>query len=394
MKTTPILNSTAIIIITLFCFSCRQIEPNVPCIDLRKTYHEKEILLTDIADVTYLHLHANDEDYLYRGYISTLTTHTVVIADYWSGNILFFNKDGTPKSRFNRKGNGPGEYRSLSIVYYEEDADDVYVSSFLGTRILVYSSEGKFKREISLPQGTRVDALISFDDTSFFFYDGNMEIMRSGRGDKELLASDLISPFYLISKKDGTVLDYVELPVKPIFLGINYEGEPLSDIITRQMKCTEGVLLCNPENDTVFLYGKDRVLTPILHKIPFADATDPMTYLNCFVDLGDFQFIEIYTVRQGDIYPGIFPAKYYIRNKKSGEIFQQKLLLPDYKGKEFIISPTQSGMYRSGNDFIFELDLFELKQAYSENRLNGKLKELVAELKEEDNNVYAVASFK
>ena len=393
MKTTPIWNSIAIIVITILCFSCRQIDINVPCIDLRKNYSEKEFLLTDIADVTYLHLHADDEDYLYRGFISTLTANTIVITDFWSGNILFFNRDGTPKSRFNRKGNGAGEYRSLLTVFYEEDADDVYVAPFGGAGILVYSSEGKFKREISLPQGTRIGAFDSFDDTSFLFYDTYLEHMRGGRDYKDLPASNLISPFYLISKEDGTVLDYVELPVKPIFLGIYHEGWPLSSSTTRQVRCTEGILLCNPENDTVFLYGKDRTLTPVLHKIPLTDATNPMTYLNCYVDLGGFQFIEIYTVRQGDIFPGNFPTKYYMRNKKTGEIFRQKLLLPNYKGKEFTISPTQ-GMCGSENDFIFELDLLELKEAYAQNRLSGKLKELVATLKADDNNVFVIAEFK
>ncbi|MCL2739143.1 MAG: hypothetical protein FWE30_08735, partial [Bacteroidales bacterium] len=59
----------------------------------------------------------------------------------------------------------------------------------------------------------------------------------------------------------------------------------------------------------------------------------------------------------------------------------------------FTISPTQ-GMCGSENDFIFELDLLELKEAYAQNRLSGKLKELVATLKADDNNVYVIAEFK
>ena len=42
----------------------------------------------------------------------------------------------------------------------------------------------------------------------------------------------------------------------------------------------------------------------------------------------------------------------------------------------------------------FEMDITELQQAYSENRLDGKLKELVATLKEDDDNVYAIVRFK
>jgi len=42
-----------------------------------------------------------------------------------------------------------------------------------------------------------------------------------------------------------------------------------------------------------------------------------------------------------------------------------------------------------------EFDLIELKQAYRDNKLNGKLKELVATLNEdEDNNVFVLIQFK
>ena len=88
-----------------------------------------------------------------------------------------------------------------------------------------------------------------------------------------------------------------------------------------------------------------------------------------------------------------FPDKYYVRDKETGKIFQQKLLLPEYSGKEFTISPTQTRMNLE-NSIYFELDLLELKEAYAQNRLSGKLKELVATLWDDDNNVYVIAQFK
>ena len=45
--------------------------------------------------------------------------------------------------------------------------------------------------------------------------------------------------------------------------------------------------------------------------------------------------------------------------------------------------------------YHFELDIIELKEAYRENKLSGKLKELAATLnEEEDNNVYIFVDFK
>ena len=51
--------------------------------------------------------------------------------------------------------------------------------------------------------------------------------------------------------------------------------------------------------------------------------------------------------------------------------------------------------YGDENGYVVELSLFELKQAYKENRLSGKLKELVATLDEDkDNNVFMLLDFK
>ena len=85
-------------------------------------------------------------------------------------------------------------------------------------------------------------------------------------------------------------------------------------------------------------------------------------------------------------------STYYARDKKTGEIFRQKIILPDYKGKDFSVDPSLLNYYEK--EYHFELDLIELKEAYRENRLSGKLKELVATLKElEDNNVFVFVNF-
>ena len=382
-------------ILSVFVFSCQQPNDVLPCIDVRKNYPEKEILLTDIAQITYLCPNSDEREYLFSGGICVVTKNTVVIADARKGDILFFSKEGIPKSHFNRQGNGPGEYRSPIWVLYDEDADDVFVTYFSSTIIQVYSSTGVHKRELALPQGTRMgNDWVSYDDDAILYYDVGMEYKRVDVDNKNLPAENLVSPFYLISKADGAVLEHIELPIPSFFLGINHNGMriPASRKI-RLTKGNTGVLLCNPERDTVFLYGRGKPLTPILHKIPLVNATTPMTYLNNCLDLGSYQFMEVYTVRAGDVYPGIFPVTYYLRNKKSGEIFRQKLLLPDFKGQEFIIRPLGNGRRIENGDY-FELDITELKQAYAENKLSGKLKELVATLKEDDNNVYVIAEFK
>ena len=172
-----------------------------------------------------------------------------------------------------------------------------------------------------------------------------------------------------------------------------HNGNPAWLIYNNIVKHVEGFLLCNPETDTVFLYNRNKELTPIIYKIPFVNKSEPKIILNNCMDVDKYQFIEVQTV--GYDYLGARNRnKYYIRNKKTGEIYQQKIVLPDYKDKKIIISPDLNNFFHENGTHI-EFDLIELKQAYRENKLNGKLKELVATLNElEDNNVFAIIIFK
>ena len=211
-------------------------------------------------------------------------------------------------------------------------------------------------------------------------------------GEEELPNEFIDTAFVRISKTDGKILDYITLTNNRVVLNGDAQGRKVHGLTTRMIKHKEGILLCNPETDTVFLYGKDKSLTPVIRKSPLVSTLDPIVYLNNCIDIDDYQFMEVFTTRwEEGAFP--FPAKYYVRDKKTGEIFRQKFIMPDYKGKDFFFSARQT-MGNNENGFYFELELVELKQAYNENRLSGKLKELVATLNEdEDNNVFMFVNF-
>ena len=382
-------------LLSIFIVSCssdRQ-EDGLPCIDVTKNYPEKEIVLTDIANVDYLCLSSDNEDFLHNGRISCITKNTIVILDRKSGNILLFSKDGNPKSQFNRKGEGPEYYFNPNSVIYDEEADEVFVYSIFGG-IQVYSSTGEYKRKIALPKGFASNWIYLLDNESLFLCDAQQLALDKKREvieESDYPEQFYSHPFIRISKADGKVFDYVKLPNNEIELIFN--AETGSRIITNPVISTEkGVLLCNPETDTVFLYDKNKGLTPVICKTPLAKDLDPMVVMNNCLDYGGYQFMDIVTVQYAPEYTPTYPVKRLIRNKKTGEVFRQKITLPDYKGKEFAIGSFVSQTYEEG--VFFELDLVELKQAYNENRLSGKLKELVATLdEEEDNNVFMFVDF-
>ena len=393
MKVNIFVYLIAIMFFTVGCSSNRQPEGSLPYIDVRKNYPEKEIILTDIADITYVHMSVENEDYLYKGTISYISENKIVIIDRSSGNILFFSKNGNPISRFNRLGTGPEEYPTKWVggLLYNESEDDLFITS--SGKILVYSSIGEYKRTLILPQGVSPDKIIDFDDLSFLLYDAKNVYT------KMKLQSDIDrslihfkdSSYFRIDKKDGKVLDYIAISNNQIDLSFTLRNGALRLIPTfnRLEGCAEGAILFNHETDTVFFYGKDYSLSPIFCKTPLVRELDPVVILDNFIDIGMYQYMEITTLSEDN------GTNKYIRDKKTGEIFKQKVIISDYKEKYISISAQHTLFNGKETLSHYELDLYELKEAYKENKLSGQLKELVSTLNEdEDNNVFMIVHFK
>ena len=385
------------------CISDKPGQGSLAFIDVKKKYPEKEFLLTDIADVSYVHLSTDDDDFLYRGKIECITENTIVVVDNISESILFFSKDGKPKSRISRRGQGPEEYYGVFGLVYDEAADEVFIATGRRNTIQVYSSTGIHKRMISLSQEGLMLRPIVFDDCSLFIFDESIDSDRQLallRGEDLPAADKCILPYYRISRTDGEVLDYVELPGIDRLLGVNYNESWRSVPRWYLSKCSDGVLLMSPETDTIFLYGSDKSLTPVIYQTPSVASLNPKECITRCLDRGQYQFLQSVVIREGIIRGAVytydlFPARYYMRDKKTGEVVHPKLILPDYSGKAFAVGSfdLKGGDYENG--YYFELDLYELKEAYRENKLSGRLKELVATLNEdEDNNVFMLVEFK
>ena len=166
-----------LLLLSMSCSPNKQSQ-ELPSIDASKDYPEKEINLTTIANVTYVYLNSKIDDYLFKGSIDYVTQNSIVVIDRVSHSILFFSKDGNPKSRFNRRGQGPEEYSDAASVMYDEANDDVFVSPDFSGHIMVYSSTGEFKRKINLPQMNVNGQMALFGDQSILVYD-NTKLWRA-----------------------------------------------------------------------------------------------------------------------------------------------------------------------------------------------------------------------
>ena len=372
------------------CTSNNELQEKLAFIDVTEEYPEKKIELTDIAGVSYLHLNSKTDDYLYKGSIDYVTENNIIVTDRPQNSVLFFSKEGNPKSHFNRRGQGPEEYSDAASLMYDEANDEVFVSPDFSNHIMVYSSLGEFKRKINLPQVNVNGQMALFDDVSILVYDNTKLWQSTMQSNAPEVEQTIDSVFFLISKLDGTVLDYISLPNENIDL--SYKNSVFTSQVNygRVRKSADGLLLYNPESDTVFHYSKEKHLTPYMHKKPILSSQNPMTVMDICMDAGKYQFIAVYPYRETGKSP---TPKYYMRNKATGELFRQKITLSDFEGKELYINPRLFNYYEHA--YHFELDFAELEEAYYKNKLSGKLKELVASLleNEESNNVFVFADF-
>lgn len=341
-------------------------------IDVSKDYPEKEILLSEIADVQYVCMNEGDE-YIYGGSPLYVSENTFVF--YSEGSFLFFTKEGKPKSKFNHQGNGPGEYSYFSKVLYDEANDEFYVLA--EKKLIVYSSSGVHKRTLSLPlpDDRRVMSIALYDETSLVLYDSDN--------------------FLRISKADGSELERIDVSsgekvqlylIKQNERGISVVANVQNTIVNYQ----DGLLLSDFSTDTVFYYNKERELIPVLLKEPGIHTLEPTIYANAFVEAGEYWLYRKIIVKEEN---GKLPSVYLMQNKEDGSIYEQKIMMDEFKGKQVRIAPEI--LTSSSRCGVIELDLLELEEAYDRDLLSGKLKELMEKAdKENGNTIYVLLMFK
>ena len=378
-------NSPILLICTIACFfffGCtprnQHNDSDLIHINVGRSFPVKEINLADIARIEFVQLETHD-DFLFRGNPHLITENKIIFGD-WEGDILVFSRDGTPYSRFNRRGGGPEEFDQMRTVMFNEESNEIFVVAV--NRIMVYSLNGEFRRAIPLLEGASLfDAVIvSFNAELFLIYDGN----------------DVYpAPFSLISKYDGSVVETIDVPI----------GEPLEDRISmtqgernlifvpwrsRIILHNDGFLLNNYSTDTLFLLSPNKELTPFLVRTPELHANPAIT-IDGFIEAGDYQIIHTTRYQIQDMR---IPEFYLMRNRTTGSVYTQRFIFDEFRGKEVTLSfhtirPTQNS--RIG---LVSLDLTELQDANDEGRLSGRLQEIVESSYEFGNNVFMLLHFK
>ena len=201
--------------------------------------------------------------------------------------------------------------------------------------------------------------------------------------------------FLRISKADGSELERINVSsgekVQLYLIKQNERGvSVIANVQNTIVKYQDGLLLSDFSTDTVFYYNKERELLPVLLKEPGIHTLEPTIYANAFIEAGEYWFYRKIIVKEEN---GKLPSVYLMQNKEDGSIYEQKIMMDEFKGKQVRIAPEI--LTSSSRCGVIELDLLELEEAYDRNLLSGKLKEFMEKVdRENDNTIYALLTFK
>ncbi len=94
-----------------------------------------------------------DENYMFGGSIGFNTDNegNFYVADFDNHRILKYDPEGRHILTIGRKGQGPGEFQSLSVPRFDKD-NNLYISDSLNRRISFFDKDGNYLRQIRMQE--------------------------------------------------------------------------------------------------------------------------------------------------------------------------------------------------------------------------------------------------
>ena len=368
----------------------KQSTDNFITVDVTKSYPTKELILQDFMDVEYITLETSD-DFITQGMVMDIGNEVIVVRNrIQDGDIIIFDKTtGKGLRKINRRGQGPEEYLMYMFrsFFIDEENDEMFIHDPSQFSFIVYDLYGNFKRRIRHKEG--VFFLNAFNYDKDYMICDEMDPME--------LQYDGGNPFYLISKKDGSMKD-VKIPTTRYIstsMWLNDEnGRPMSGGGTFNCLMTpfqNNWILTKPSSDTIFRYMPDNTMAPFIVRTPSIQSMDPAVFLFPGIVTDRYYFMQtVKKVYDFNKQEG-FPTTDLVYDSHEKMIYNVTIYNGDYNKK------TVDMAMRAVNSDTFHvfLEAFELVEAYEKGELkDGKLKEIAAKLHAEDNPVIMLIKHK
>lgn len=342
-------------------------EDKLICIDKKKTYKSEHFIIQDFAKkIEYIKLETNDDCFIGKeqDLESIRTTETDIFINEKHVVYRFSRKDGKFLNQIGKRGAGPMEFAGKMSIMVDDNKREVFFHDFMKNKILVYSFEGVFKREIDIPELCQLELV---DENTFAAITNDLKTEIPGFG--------------LYSLADGKLINKLSGQYTTRS-GIAYRLTPR---YTTARPNKGEAFFSSYVTDTIFSINKNRrtpryaLLPPNNGKTTREKTSCSTPFLLCDTDL--FTNIHVYGVKMNTSYDS------YIINKKTGAITKGLIVDKEYSGGVF---PFNTGM---DNEIASLYYTHILKDREERGVLFGKLKEISETMDEEDNPVIVIATF-
>ena len=344
--------------------------------DVTKEYPTKEIYIQDIADVDYIPLETNDS-ILWRGREVLYLDDDYIVGANRNNGVYFHDGKGKALNMFNKMGQGPKEYLDMYKVQYDKKSDEIYINDMF--KYYVYDKEGNFKRSFQGIEDkwySRIEQFFILNEDELIQYNYNN------------------NHYTRVSRLTGEHLGDIKLGVADSTTTLHFRKNNMifSTIVSHFTKDKEGYIITSFSADTTYLLTSNLQLKPIGVRIPPVSSQDVPVFLLPVKNTPRYYFMS--TIKKEDS----FPTKAYMMDKKTNQIYYLK----DYfKNKDYIGLKVHLDMFGPAvlanlpnNVCVQSLNITKLCEAYEEGKLSGKLKDIAANLKEDDNPVLMIIKFR
>lgn len=353
-------------------------EANLITVDVSISHPEKKLILQDFMDVEYIPLETNDE-FITQGDVMDIGKKYIIVKN-WNNNgdiFLFDRKNGKGIRKINRKGQGAEEYTYINGVILDEDANEMFVNCTSTKKIYVYDLSGNFKRSLNHTEGTEYLHVYNYDKDHLIRYDMSLYYKEGEkRGDRSYHA--------IISKQDGSITQNISVPFDVVKAPVVQKGDGMAvTSVLPIVPYQDNWLLVETSSDTVYNYlSKENKLHPFLVRTP---SQDPEVFLTMGALTDRYYFMQTvkkvfdFTTGRG------FPITDLMYDTQENAVFEITVLNSDY------VKEQEADM--TSHPVNSEIACFQilaanrLVEAYEDDGLKGRLKEIAANLNEESNPV-------
>ena len=379
----------AILLLVAVCAGCgaEKEQTTMVTVDIATEHSEKEVVLQDFMDVEYIPLETSDE-FVTQGSVMDIGDKYLLVKNWANdGDIFVYDrKTGKAIRKINRKGQGAEEYNFINGIILDENNDEMFVNCAAAKKIYVYDLSGNFKRSFAHPKDTEYMDVLNYDKDNLICYDASV-YYKDGQSREEGK-----SYHSLISKKDRSVTRDIYLPYDIIKTPCVHQGDGVAMTSVRPIIPNRGEwLLVDCSSDTVYNYVPEKnKLVPFFVKAPTKDPEILLT-MGAVTD----RYYFLHTVKKEfDFTTGRgFFMNDFMYDKQTNELYKAKVLNSDFVKKrsvDMFLHPINN----NGIAAVQTLSAGQLVEAYQEDGLKGRLKEVAAGLDEESNPVVMLVKYK